>query len=296
MIDKLRSMAIFATVVDRGTFRAAAQHLGLAPSRISQAVSDLERDLGVTLLYRSTRQLSLTTEGDILYAKVGEMLQAAETGLDAINLISGEPSGELRVTAPAFVTQTGLMDSFAEFSKLHPGVNLKFNFSDHPRDLIKEGFDVGIRAGLMQDSELMSRSIGQSGRLLVASPEYVASKPTPVHPKDLESWDWLHFSMRPERAELTSKEGESASFACCKFRIEVDSVYALYELAVRGLGVTRIPDNLANRGIKMGELVRVMPEWSSESLEFYAVWPDRSRRESLSLIFVRFLAGRSRSL
>ena len=295
MIDKLRSMAIFATVVDRGTFRAAAKHLGLAPSRISQAVSDLERDLGVTLLYRSTRQLSLTTEGDILYSKVREMLQAAETGLDAINLMSSEPSGELRVTAPAFVTQTGLMDSFAEFSKLHPGVDLKFNFSDHPRDLIKEGFDVGIRAGSMQDSELMSRSIGQSGRVLVASPEYVSTKPVPVHPKDLESWDWLHFSMRPERTELISKEGESASFAC-KFRIEVDSVYALYELAVRGLGVTRIPDNLANRGIKMGELVRVMPEWSSESLEFYAVWPDRSRRESLSLIFVRFLAGRSRSL
>lgn len=295
MIDKLRSMAIFATVVDRGTFRAAAKHLGLAPSRISQVVSDLERDLGVTLLYRSTRQLSLTSEGEILYSKVGEMLQAAEVGLDAINQMSNESSGELRVTAPAFVTQTGIMDSFAEFAKLNPGVDLKFNFSDRPRDLIKKGFDVGIRAGMMPSSELMSRCVGQADRMLVASPKYVAAQPVPTHPRDLESWDWLHFSMRPERAELISKGGDSASFAC-KFHIEVDSANALYELAIRGLGVTQLPGHLANRGISMGELVCVLPEWSSTSLAFYAVWPDRSRRESLSLIFVRFLASQSSKL
>ena len=295
MIDKLRSMAIFATVVDRGTFRAAAKHLGLAPSRISQAVSDLERDLGVTLLYRSTRQLSLTNEGDILYSKVREMLQAAEVGLDAINQMSNEAFGELRVTAPAFVTQTGMMDSFAEFAKLNPGVKLKFNFSDHPRDLIKEGFDVGIRVGMMPSSELMSRSVGQAGRMLVASPEYVARQPVAAHPKDLESWDWLHFSMRPERAELVSKRGESASFAC-KFQVEVDSATALYELAIRGLGVTQLPGHLANQGIKIGKLVRVMPEWSSAPLDFHAVWPDRSRRASLSVIFVRFLASQSSKL
>lgn len=292
MIDKLRSMAIFATVVDQGTFRAAAQHLGLAPSRISQSVSDLERELGVTLLYRSTRQLSLTNEGDLLYAQVREMLRAAETGLDAINLISNEPSGELRVTAPAFVTQTGMMDSFAEFAKSNPGVALKFNFSDHPRDLIKEGFDVGIRAGLMQDSELMSRNIGKVDRILVASPEYVAEKKAPVHPKDLEHWDWLHFSMRPEKADFISNDGESATVAY-KFHIEVDSAQALYELAVRGLGLTPLPENLAKRGFRQGELVRVIPEWSSAPLELHAVWPDRSRRESLSLIFVRFLASQA---
>ena len=84
MIDKLRSMAIFATVVDCGTFRAAAAHLGLAPSRISQTVTDLERALGVTLLYRSTRQMSLTTDGNILYEQTRAMLHAAESGLDAI--------------------------------------------------------------------------------------------------------------------------------------------------------------------------------------------------------------------
>lgn len=93
MIDKLRSMAIFVTVVDQGTFRAAARQSGLAPSRISQTVSNLEKDLGFTLLYRSTRQLLVTNEGHILYSKVGEMLQAAETGLATINQISNQPTG-----------------------------------------------------------------------------------------------------------------------------------------------------------------------------------------------------------
>lgn len=290
MIEKLRSMAIFATVVDQGTFRGAAQHLGLAPSRISQTVSNLEKELGVTLLYRSTRQLSLTNEGHILYSKVGEMLQAAETGLDAINQMSNQPTGELRVTAPAFATQTGLMDLFAEFSQVNPGISIKFNFSDQPQDLIKEGFDVGIRAGIMQDSELMSRSVGQANRVLIASPDYVATKQEPTHPGELETWDWIHFSMRPERTEVISDNGEIVSIPI-KHRIEVDSAFALNEFAIRGLGVTSIPENLANRGIRQGELVRVMPNWSISPLTFYAVWPDRSRRESLTLIFIRFLAG-----
>ena len=295
MIDKLRSMAIFAAVVDQGTFRAAAQHLGLAPSRISQMVSNLEQELGVTLLYRSTRQLSLTNEGHILYGKVGEMLQAAETGLDAINLMSNQPTGELRITAPAFVTQTGLMELFSEFAKTHPGIKLKFHFSDQSQNLIKEGFDVGIRAGFMQDSDLMSRSIGQIKRLLVASPEYVDSKQPPTHPKELEHWDWIHFSQRPERIDMVSDDGENVSLAT-KFSIEVDSVYALSEFAMHGLGLTRLPENLANRGIEQGELIRVMPEWSFAPLEYHAVWPDRSRRESIVLIFTRFLAGKSHRL
>ncbi|MEL6127635.1 MAG: LysR family transcriptional regulator, partial [Pseudomonadota bacterium] len=128
MIDKLRSIAIFTTVVERGTFRAAAAHLGLAPSRVSEVVSELERDLGVTLLYRSTRQLSLTQEGQVLHEKAQAMLATVESGLDEINTSSKEPHGTLRVTAPAFATQTGLMDRFAAFAKAHPRIDLRIDF------------------------------------------------------------------------------------------------------------------------------------------------------------------------
>jgi len=220
---------------------------------------------------------------------------SAESGLDAITRLSNQPSGELRVTAPAFVTQTGLMDSFAEFATANTGVKIKFNFSDHPRDLIRDEFDIAIRAGRFPDSELMSRNIGRSSRILVASPEYVNNREPPALPENLEEWDWLHFSMRPEKVEMISESGESTSVSC-KYRIEVDAAYALNEFALRGLGITPLPENLANRGIRQGTLVRIMPEWSLAPLELHAVWPDRSRRESLTLMFVRFLVDKSANM
>lgn len=292
MIEKLRSIAIFATVVDQGSFRAAALHLGLAPSRVSEIVSELERELGVTLLYRTTRQLSLTHEGRLLHEKAQDMLNAAEIGLDAINLLSKEPTGSLRVTAPAFVTQTALMNTFSKFAGDYPGVNLNFHFSDHPQDLIKDGFDVAIRAGWLADSEFLTRKIGQVDRLLVGSPDYFASKPPPETPEDLEDCDWVRFVMRPDETELTSASGKTASVTG-KSHIAVNTAEALYEFATRGLGLTVIPEHLACLGFQRGDLVHVLPDWSPRPLGLHAVWPDHSRRENLTTLFVRFLADQN---
>lgn len=292
MIEKLRSIAIFATVVEQGSFRAAAQHLGLAPSRVSQAVSDLEADLAVTLLYRSTRRLSLSNEGRVLHDKARAMLDAAESGLDAISSLSEDPRGELRITAPAFVTQTGLMDAFAAFCAQHPNILLRFSFSDHPHNLIKEGFDLGIRAGRREDSELLTRKIGGTKRQLVASPSYVGSKPAPSHPRDLEHWDWIRFAMRSDQTHFRSKDGETTA-VLGKASLSVDSAVALYEFAVRGMGLATIPEHLARLALERGELVPVLPEWPLDPLSLYAMWPDRSRRENLTLLFVRFLAERA---
>lgn len=289
MIDKLRNIAVFSTVVRQGSFRAAALHLGLAPSRISEIVSQLERDLSVTLLYRSTRQLSLTTEGRLLHDAAQDMLRTVETGLDAINPLSAEPTGALRVTAPAFVTQTELMETFSRFARAYPGVNLDFHFSDHPSDVIKDGFDVAIRAGWLEDSELLSRRIGHSDRLLVASPDYVASKLVPTSPTDLEDWHWIRFVMRPDQTQMTSPDGAVVSVTG-KSHISVNSADALYEFAARGLGLTVIPEHLACRGFQRGDLVHVLPHWSLKPLGLFAVWPDQSRRENLTMLFVRFLA------
>ena len=276
MIDKLRAIAIFSAVVDQGTFRAAALHLGLAPSRVSQTVSDLEKSLGVTLLYRSTRQISLTHEGRTLHEKALQMLAAAEDGLDAISPLSKEPAGALRISLPAFVTQTGLLDPFADFAKKYPMVSLDLHFTDQRHDLIKEGFDVAIRAGWLEDSELLTRRIGNIERLLVASPDYCASKSAPAQPEELEEWDWIKFAMRPGKSELTSADGDMVA-VMGQSHVLVNSADALYEFAVRGLGLTAIPE----------------PEWSLSPLGIHAVWPDHSRRENLTTIFVRFLAEHS---
>ncbi|MGZ2256032.1 LysR family transcriptional regulator [Roseobacter sp. A03A-229] len=290
MIDKLRSIAIFAAVVDQGTFRAAAKHLGLAPSRVSQTVSDLEKDLGVTLLYRSTRQMSLTQEGRILHDKAHDMLAAAEGGLDAINPAATEPIGKLRISAPAFVTQTDLMDRLAAFAKTHSKVSLDLHFTDERQDMIADGFDVAIRAGWLEDSAFLSRKITDAERLLVASPDYVASQPPAAEPGDLEAWRWIRFAMRPDRTELMSSSGDLVT-VLGQSHVTVSSADALYEFAARGLGVSAIPEHLACRGFARGDLVHVLPDWSLKPLGIYAVWPDVSRRENLTMTFVRFLAA-----
>lgn len=290
MIDKLRSIAIFATVVDQGSFRAAALNLGLAPSRISEVVSQLEKDLGVTLLYRSTRQLALTNEGRQLNEAARDMLGAAETGLDAISPLSKEPTGALKVTAPAFVTQTQLMEDFALFASTYPKVELDFHFSDRPSDVIRDGFDVAVRAGWLDDSDLMVRTIGHVDRFLVASPSYFGSMSAPSSPSDLEDWDWIRFAMRTDHTEMTSKDGKVVK-VLGKSSVSVNSASALYEFSVRGLGLTAIPEHLACRGFDRGELVHVLPEWTMKPLGLHAIWPNQSRRENLTTLFVRFLAG-----
>jgi len=294
MIDKLRSIAIFSTVVDQGTFRAAAQHLGLAPSRVSETVSALEKDLGVTLLYRSTRQLSLTEDGRVMHARAQEMLAAVEGGLNAINSRADDPHGSLRVTAPAFTTQTELMDRFSNFARTYPNVALSLDFSDAPRDLIRDGFDVSIRAGWLEDSELMTRNIGRAERYLVASPDYVAGRTMPDHPSALEDWDWIRFSIRPDQTEFTGPDGTVVSVTG-RSHINVNSASALYEFAARGNGATAIPENLARRGFQRGELVHVLPNWSLRALGLHAVWPYQARRENLTTLFVRFLANQQRA-
>lgn len=289
MIEHLRHMAIFARVVDEGSFRAAARAMGLAPSRVSETISDLESFLGVTLLYRTTRKLSVTNEGRMFYARVAEMLRSAETGLNELNALSLEPVGALRVSMPAFLSSSTLATAVAEFSRRHPQVALSLCFTDKRMDLLNDGFDVNIRAGWLDDSSMMSRKLGESGRAVVAGVHYAATRPRPVHPSDMEDWDWLRYKHRSDYTSLTGPDGETVK-VLGQARVEVDSIDALYHLATQSLGATVLPEYLAARGEAEGTLVRLLPEWRLEPLGYYAVWPDTSRRENLTVLFVRFLS------
>lgn len=288
MIDNMRSMTIFATVVDRGSFRAAAQYLSLSPSWVSEAVSKLEKDTGVQLLYRSTRHLSLTLEGSHLYEEAKVMLGAAERGLDAIKPLSKEPTGLLRVTLPAFVTQTPLMDTIQHFVETFPRIKLNLDFTDSPRNLIKDGIDVGIRVGWLEDSELRIRKIGQSHRMLVVSTDHAARRKTPEHPSDLQDWDWIGFTHRGNHTELTSEAGETIKIQE-QSAVTANSADAVFQLLKRGIGVTPLPETLARAGIERGDFVHLLPSWTLEPLSLYAVWPNRALRENLTSLFVNFI-------
>ncbi|MEO1550976.1 MAG: LysR family transcriptional regulator [Pseudomonadota bacterium] len=291
MIDQLRHMAIFARVVDEGSFRGAAKAVGLAPSRVSEIVSDLEAFLGATLLYRTTRKISLTNEGRVFHAKVVEMLRSAEAGLDALNALSLEPVGALRISLPAFLTAGPLSTAIAAFAKQHPNVAFSVVYTDRTVSLIEDGFDVNIRVGWLDDSAMMSRKLAEGQRVLVAGKEYAATRPVPQTPSDLEDWDWIRYHQRSDITEFTSSTGERQKVSG-NAQIEVDSIDAVYHFAVENMGVTILPSFLAKRGVDEGRLVTLLPDWHLRELGIYAVWPDKSRRESLTLHFVRSLAER----
>ncbi len=289
MIEHLRHMAIFARVVDEGSFRGAAKAIGLAPSRVSETVSELETYLGVTLLYRTTRKIALTNEGRMFYARVAEMLRSAENGLNELNALSLEPVGALRVSLPAYMSTSTLATAIAEFVRRHPLVALSISFTDARMDLLEDGFDVNFRAGWLDDSSMMSRKLGESARALVAGTGYAATRPRPLHPSEMEDWDWLRYKHRSDVTTLHGPEGDTAK-VLGQSRLEVDSIDALHHLTLQNLGATVLPEHLAARGETDGTLVRLLPDWQLRPLGTFAVWPDTSRRESLTLLFVRFVA------
>ncbi|MGS2716866.1 LysR family transcriptional regulator [Eionea flava] len=284
-------MAIFARVVDKGTFRAAAKELDLAPSRVSQTISDLEQYLGVTLFYRTTRKLALTNEGKQFYKHATSMVRSAESGLNELNLLSQHPVGMLKITLPAFLEYSVISSSIAGFSKQYPDVSISLYYTDHIIDILNDGLDLSIRAGVngISDSSMMSRKVGNMKRVLVASKRYVDSQALPKHPSDLQEWDWIRFQMRSNIIELISSSSRDVVRLPEKSRIDVNSVNALRNFVTQDLGITILPENLVNEDLKSGHLVRVLPEWDVEPLECYAVWPDKSRRENLTMLLVRHL-------
>ncbi|NND40844.1 MAG: LysR family transcriptional regulator [Silicimonas sp.] len=289
MIDHLKHMAVFARVVDKGSFRAAAQDIGVAPSRVSQTITDLENYLGTTLLYRTTRKLALTGEGRALYARVTEMLRSAEAGLNEINATVEDPVGALRVAVPAFLSTSELTTAMATFIQQHPNVALSLFYSDRNVEIIESGFDLAIRAGSLSDSAMMSRKLGSISRALVAGAKYAKLHSVPKRPADMEDWDWIRYKQRSDTIELTSDKGETERVTG-RSQIEVDSANALYHFAMQDVGASVLPENLTKQSVASGALVRLLPKWRLGDIDLHAVWPDSSRRENLTLLFVRFLA------
>ncbi|GAA6207110.1 LysR family transcriptional regulator [Cognatishimia sp. WU-CL00825] len=261
----------------------------MAPSRVSEIVTDLEDFVGTTLLNRTTRKIALTNEGRKFYAHAVEMVRCAEDGLDELNALSLEPAGSLRVSVPAFMSSSSLATAMGDFTTRYPHVELSVSFTDLPVDLLRDGFDLNIRVGWLEDSSMMSRKLGEIERVLVAGVDYAKARPDPQHPRDLETWDWIRYKQRSNAMEFSSGSGHPVKVAG-RSRLQVDSIDALVQYTRRNFGVTVLPRYLVHEGLKEGEFVELMERWRLAPLGIYAVWPDQSRRENLTVHFVRFLA------
>lgn len=290
MIDHTREMAAFVRVVDARGFSAAAPALGLSPSAVSKLVTRLEARLGVRLLQRTTRALSLTAEGEAFYAAarriVGEI-----TALEAeMGDRRGTPHGLLRVTTALTFSTHQLTPMIGEFLARYPSIQLELMPTDRMVDMIEEGIDVAIRVGRLPDSSFMARKIGDDVRLVCAAPAYLAAHPAPQRPDDLAhhncilSRERAHSNRWPFRIDGQIREIEVNG------RVAVSEGEAQLHLGLQGLGIVRLTRLTLTAAIKRGELVPLLQDYSAEEpVPIHAVYPHRKHLASKVTAFLEFI-------
>lgn len=269
MIDDLKSIAIFAETVKHGSFRAAARTLNLSPSVVSYQITGLEKRLGSALLYRSTRKLSMTAEGETLYRHALEMLDQAEQG---VRNVSGRDmvTGRLNVTLPLSMTGDILTSQLSEFALENSGIEMHFIFDDARLDLVAEGIDVAFSLGSLPDSNLNVKRLGTRGRTLVCSRDYYAKHSAPVHPNDLKGWSWIKHDILPGCRTLI-KDSKKID-TCLTGSVSANSSVAMVEFTVAGLGLCTAGNWLIEDELADGRLIHVLPDWEVEPMPLYAVW------------------------
>lgn len=296
MLDQLRSLAVFAQVAELGSFRAAARALSLSPSVVSHHLSELERRLGLPLLYRSTRRLALTPDGEKLVLSAREMVDAAARGLDAVSGRSESPTGTMRLTAPAFLAETTLCRELAAFAGAYPNVHLVVSFSEAPRDLLRDGFDLALRIGRLEGSTHKTRKLADMRRLLVCSPGYLRTRQPPRTPRDLATWDYIQLSSRPPQITLARPGKKKPVVVGFTPKVAIDSAAAMREFVLAGAGIATLPEVMVRSDIACGRLVELLADWQTPLLGVYAVWPSNAQRAGLTLRLVEFMAPRVAAL
>lgn len=287
MIEDYRSLAVFVAVVDAGSLSAAGRRLKISTSVVSHHLSRLEAKMGVTLFFRSTRAISLTPEGHAALPAARRMVEAGEEALDALSEGSDEPVGALRITMPAWGEKSHLRQTLWAFARQHPLVAISLHSSDAPVDLIKEGFDIAIRLGTLNDSGLKVRRIGDFQRVLVAAPSYLAARPPIRTVEDLAACDFVAFTRISDTITLHSN-GQSASFQPENVRLEVDTISSTISAIVAGLGIQHLPLGEIEDELATGKLVQVLPRWGLPDLGVYAVWPDSGPQKALTRRLIDF--------
>ncbi len=289
MIDRLRQMAIFAKTIDHGSFRGAAKELRLSPSVVSHHISQLEEHLGVALLYRSTRKLTLTREGEKLLAATYKMLDAAEGELNALTANATVPSGQLRITAPSVLSKSPFTDMIATFLEAYPRIELVLDFSDERKQLIGDRFDLAIRMSITTKKSPTTRQLFKVGRKVVASKDYLQKHPTPCTPNDLVDWKWLELTPVRHEAITFEKDGQQQRIHRNSCPLTCNDAQALYRLVQAHAGIAVIPEFLATEDVAKGSVVFPIPDWTLTPISTYAEWPANAPKNGLIHLLVNTL-------
>ncbi|MDX1599745.1 MAG: LysR family transcriptional regulator [Marinobacter sp.] len=274
-MDKLLEMQTFVSVVDAKSFVGAAEMMGVSKAATSRYVNDLETRLGVRLLHRTTRRMSLTDEGEVFYFRCKELLSAVEEAEAELDSRSGNARGLLRINVPVSFGIGHLGPLWGEFHQQHPDVQLDINLADRIVDIVEEGFDLAIRIASLPSSTLISRRLASTRILLCASPDYLATHGTPEHPSELTEHRIIAYSNLATRHDWQFEGPTGAVSVRIRPWLNTNNGDTCRAVALSHQGIILQPDFLVGEDLAAGSLVEVMPEYRSMELGVYAIYPTR---------------------
>ncbi len=261
-MDSVAGMRILVRVVDSGSFSAAARHLGVAPSSVSRQINELEEDLGAILFARTTRKLNLTEAGQLYYERASSIINDVDEAKLALSQL-GSPSGILRVTVPSGIGRELVVSAVPAFLDEYPAIKIVLSMTDQMVDIVDAGVDVAIRVGRQQDSSFKARKIGESKRIVCASPEYLKNAGIPRTPADLEQHNCVTWRDHPGHNTWAFRGPDGVSKVRVSGSFFAKSADALVAAAVAGLGLSLLPDWNMGIELRQKQLCAVLTEYEA---------------------------------
>ncbi|QIL43946.1 LysR family transcriptional regulator [Acidovorax sp. HDW3] len=289
-MNRLDAMNLFVRVADLGSFAAAAQQLGVARSVVTRQIAALEEYLGVKLIVRTTRKLTLTSPGVHYLAQCRTILQQIESAEADVMQARNTPRGHLRVGLPLSFGLKRIAPLLPQFLEKYPEITLSLEFTDRHMDLIDEGMDVSIRIATALDPGHIARKLGEIRLITVAAPHYLQRQGRPLQPADLLQHDCLGYSVKALNAPLVFFVDGKHYPVNVPYRLQANNGDALAEAAAQGMGVTVQPDFIVNTYLTEGTLEVVLAEFSLPPIGIYAILPSNRLMAQGVRVLMDFLA------
>jgi len=290
-MEDFSAISSFVRVVEAKSFAAAAAQLGMTPSGVSRAVSRLEEQIGVRLLFRSTRALRLTDDGESFYQRCKDILADLGEAVEALNYARTKPKGKLRVAVNVSIGRAALIPNLAEFEARYPDIRLELSMSDRNIGLIEEGIDCAIRMGELEDSNLIARKLGYFSNVLCASPGYLERHGTPASIDDLKQHHCVNYiyptSGRPYQWQFDTPDGRIA--LDIDAHLLINDGESVIQAAIAGLGIIQVPHWLAASAIGYGKLKVIMEDTICTGSPVWIVYPQKKHLSARVQAFIEWV-------
>ena len=290
-MESIRGIVSFVHTVSAGSFSDAARQLGISTVSVSRNVQRLERELGVRLLYRTTRSLSLTDEGRTLYEASRHVLAELDAAREAASDRRDEAAGLVRATSVSALGRLYVVPLLPKFRERYPRVRIELLSADRIVDMIAEGFDVGIRAGTVPDANIVVRKLADVPRVVCAAPDYIAEHGEPSTPDELVSHDCINFRLASTGRVMKweFRQGEDTLAIEGRGALVLNDMQAVGEAAVARLGLAQLPSFVAMPHIRDGRLLPVLIDYAPPPVPFFVHYAARRLQPARVRVFVDFL-------